>query len=304
MDIRVLRYFLAVAREENISSAAKTLHVTQPTLSRQLMELESNLGVKLFLRGSGNRTITLTEEGMLLRKRAEEILDLVEKTESELVAPKESISGNIYIGSGETHVISLLSTEIKRIQEEYPDIHFHFYSGNADSVTERLDNGLIDFGVLAEPSNISKYSSISLPVTDTWGLLMRRDHPLAEKSFIESSDLWDIALISSSQRLTSHAFSKWLRDDYEKLNIVATYTLLYNASLLVKDNVGCALCLDKIISTSKDSGLCFRPLKPKIEARWHIVWKKYQMFSKASEIFLNRLQEEFIILSNTKNGLK
>ncbi|WP_333652073.1 LysR family transcriptional regulator [Lacrimispora sp.] len=293
MDIRVLRYFLAVAREENISNAAKNLHVTQPTLSRQLMELESDLGVKLFLRSSGNRTITLTEEGMLLRKRAEEILDLVEKTESELVAPGESISGNIHIGSGETHVISLLSREIKGIREEYPDIHFHFFSGNADNVTERLDHGLIDFGVLAEPSNISKYDSISLPVADTWGLLMRKDHPLAEKDAIEASDLWGIPLISSSQRLTSQAFSKWLKDDYEKLNQIATYTLLYNASLLVKDNIGCALCLDKIISTSEDSELCFRPLKPKLEARWHIVWKKYQVFSKAAEVFLKRLQKEF-----------
>ncbi|NYB72847.1 LysR family transcriptional regulator [Sedimentibacter hydroxybenzoicus DSM 7310] len=293
MDIRVLRYFLAVAREENISNAAKILHVTQPTLSRQLMDLESELGVKLFLRSSGNRSITLTEEGMLLRKRAEEILDLVEKTESELVAPGESISGDIYIGSGETHVISLLSKVIKGIRDEHPDMHFHFFSGNADNVTERLDNGLIDFGVLAEPSNISKYDSISLPETDTWGLLMRKEHPLAKKNYIEASDLHGIPLISSSQRLTNNAFSKWLKDDYEKLNIVGTYTLLYNASLLVKDNIGCALCLDKIVSTSEDSGLCFRPLKPQLEARWHIVWKKYQIFSKSTEVFLKRLQEEF-----------
>ncbi|GLC80706.1 LysR family transcriptional regulator [Lacrimispora brassicae] len=294
MDIRVLRYFLSVAREENISNAAKSLHVTQPTLSRQLMELELDLGVKLFLRGSGNRTITLTEEGMLLRKRAEEILALIEKTESELVAPGESISGNIHIGSGETHVISLLSKEIKGIRDEHSGIHFHFFSGNADDVMERLNNGLIDFGILAEPANISKYDSISLPATDTWGLLMRTDHPLAGKDSIEASDLWGVPLISSSQQRTSSMFSKWLKDDYEKLNLVATYTLLYNASLLVKDNIGCALCLDKIISTAEDSGLCFRPLKPKMEARWHIVWKKYQVFSKATEIFLKKLQEKFV----------
>ncbi|NYB72953.1 LysR family transcriptional regulator [Sedimentibacter hydroxybenzoicus DSM 7310] len=293
MDIRVLRYFLAVAREENISNAAKILHVTQPTLSRQLMELESELGVKLFLRSSGNRSITLTEEGMLLRKRAEEILDLVEKTESELVAPGESISGDIYIGSGETHVISLLSKVIKDIREEHPDIHFHFFSGNADNVTERLDNGLIDFGVLAEPSNISKYDSILLPEADTWGLLMRKDHPLAKKDYIEACDLQGIPLISSSQRLTDNAFSNWMMDDYEKLNIVGTYTLLYNASLLVKDNICCALCLDKIVSTSEESVLCFRPLEPGLEAQWHIVWKKYQVFSKSTEVFLKRLQEEF-----------
>lgn len=295
MDIRVLRYFLSVAREENISNAAKNLHVTQPTLSRQLMELESELGVKLFLRGSGNRRITLTEEGILLRKRAEEILDLVEKTESELITPGGSISGNIYIGGGETHVISLLSKEIKDIQDEHSDIHFHFFSGNSDDVTDRLNNGLIDFGVLVESSNILKYNSIALPAADTWGLLMRKDHPLAEKDFIETGDLWGIPLISSSQRLTRNIFSKWLKDDYEKLNLVATYTLLYNASLLVKDNIGCALCLDKIISTSEDSGLCFRPLKPKMEARWHIVWKKDQVFSKAAEIFLEKLKEKFVV---------
>lgn len=293
MDIRVLRYFLSVAREENISNAAKTLHVTQPTLSRQLMELEADLGVKLFLRSSGNRSITLTEEGMLLRKRAEEILELVEKTELELVAPGEHISGNIHIGSGETPVISLLSKEIKGIRDEHPDIHFHFFSGNADSVTERLDNGLIDFGVLAELPNIAKYDSIALPAADTWGLLMRKDHPLSKKDFIQAGDLTNIPLINSSQRMISHAFSKWLKDDYEKLNLVATYTLLYNASLLVKDNIGCALCLDKIISTPQDSELCFRPLEPKLEAHWYIVWKKYQVFSKAADIFLKRLQEKF-----------
>ncbi|MGC4018971.1 MAG: LysR family transcriptional regulator [Muricomes sp.] len=293
MDIRVLRYFLAVAREENISNAAKILHVTQPTLSRQLMELEADLGVKLFSRSSGNRSITLTEDGILLRKRAEEILDLVEKTESELTAPGERVSGSIHVGSGETHVISLLSKEIKHIQNEHPDIHFHFFSGNADNVTEKLDNGLIDFGVLTEPFNLSKYDSIMLPASDTWGLLMKKEHPLAKKDSICASDLWNLPLICSSQQMTSHTFSAWLKDDLEKLNIVATYTLLYNASLLVKDDIGCALCLDKIISTSKGSGLCFRPLEPALEAHWYVVWKKHQIFSKASDIFLKKLQEKF-----------
>lgn len=293
MDIRVLRYFLAVAREGNISGAAKNLHVTQPTLSRQLMELETELGVKLFLRGSGNRSITLTEEGFLLRKRAEEILQLVERTESELAAPGENIGGSIHIGSGETYVINLLFREIKVIRDAYPDIRFHIFSGNADYVTEQLDNGLIDLGILTEPSNIAKYDSIPLPVNDTWGLLMRRDHALAEKDSIEPGDLGDIPLIGSSQHLVGGAFSKWLNDDYEKLNLVATYTLLYNASLLVKNDIGCALCLDKIISTSEGRELCFRPLKPKLEARWHIVWKKHQVHSKAAALFIKRLQEVF-----------
>jgi DNA-binding transcriptional LysR family regulator len=174
MEIRILRYFLTVAREENILSASKVLHVTQPTLSRQLMELEADLCVKLFLRGSGTRRITLTEDGMLLRKRAEEILELVEKTESELTSPRTAVSGEIHMGSGETHVISLLFGVIKSIRDEYPDITFHFFSGNADDVTERLDKGLIDFGVLINPANISKYDSIRIPDADTWGLLMQR----------------------------------------------------------------------------------------------------------------------------------
>ena len=293
MDIRVLRYFLAVAKEENILSASKILHVTQPTLSRQLMDLEKEIGVKLFLRGNGIRKIILTEEGQLLKKRAEEILDLVEKTESELIAPCESLCGDIAIGSGETHVIGLLSKIIKEIRVEYPDIRYHFFSGNADNVMERLDKGLIDFGVLAEPSNISKYDSITLPITDIWGLLLRKEHPLAKKENIRAKDLKGYPLISSSQQLTGSAFSKWLGYGYDQLNIVATYTLLYNASLLVKDNIGCALCLDKIISTACESDFCFRPLQPKLEAHWYIVWKKNQIFSKTSAYFLNKLQEAF-----------
>jgi DNA-binding transcriptional LysR family regulator len=230
---------------------------------------------------------------MLLRKRAEEILDLVEKAESELTAPRESISGDIHIGSGETYIISLLSNVIKDIRDEYPGISFHFFSGNADDVMERLDKGLIDFGVLIGPSNIARYDSIRLPDADTWGLLMQKEHPLAGKDVIRASDLIGIPLICSGQRSSSDLFTKWLQGDYEKLNIAATYTLLYNAALLVKAGVGCSLCLDRIVSTSEDSGLCFRPLEPKLEARWHIVRKRHQIFSNASEYFLKKVQEVF-----------
>jgi len=293
MDIRVLRYFLAVAREENILSASKVLHITQPTLSRQLMELEAELGVQLFLRGSGSRKITLTEEGMLLRKRAEEILDLVGKTEAELASSKEVISGHIRIGCGETYVLRFLFKVIKEIQNRYPDIRFDLFSGNADDVTERLDKGLIDFGVLTNPAYLSKYNSLLLPSADIWGLLMRADHPLAKRNTIKADDLRGLPIISSSQQLTSSLFTQWLGGEYERLNHVATYTLLYNASLLVKDSVGCALCLDQIINTSGESGLCFRPLEPKLEARWYVVWKKYQVFSKAAAYFLEKLQQTF-----------
>jgi DNA-binding transcriptional LysR family regulator len=294
MDIRALRYFLAAAREENILGASKLLHVTQPTLSRQLMELEAKLGVKLFLRGSGTRRITLTEDGTLLRKRAEEILDLVEKTESELTSPRNAISGDIHIGSGETYIISRLFSVIKAIRDEYSGIRFHFFSGNADDVMERLDKGLIDFGVLISPSsNISKYDSIRLPGADIWGLLMQKDHPLAGKNVIRAADLSDIPLICSNRRSLGALFAKWLHGDCEKLNLAATYTLLYNASLLVKAGVGCALCLDRIAGASADSGLCFRPLEPKLEARWHIVRKRRQGFSPAAGYFLEKIQTAF-----------
>ncbi|MDR1521032.1 MAG: LysR family transcriptional regulator, partial [Planctomycetota bacterium] len=181
MDMRVLRYFLTAAREGNLLKASKVLLVTQPTLSRQLMELEADLGVTLFLRRRGTRRIALTEDGTLLRKRAEEILALVDKTKSELTAPRDAISGEIHIGSGETHVIRLLSALIKDMRDEYPNLSFHFFSGDAVAVMERLDKGLIDFGVLINPPNVSQYDSILLPEADTWGLLMRKDHPLAGK---------------------------------------------------------------------------------------------------------------------------
>jgi DNA-binding transcriptional LysR family regulator len=187
-----------------------------------------------------------------------------------------------------------LSNAIKGIRDGCPGISFHFFSGNADDVMERLDKGLIDFGILTGQSNIARYDSIRLPDADTWGLLMQRKHPLAGKDVILASDLSGIPLVCSSQRLSGAIFAKWLQDDYEKLNIAATYTLLYNASLLVKAGIGCALCLDRIVGASEDSGLCFRPLKPKLEARWHIVWKKHQVFSKAAVYFLEKIQAAFV----------
>jgi DNA-binding transcriptional LysR family regulator len=290
VELRVLRYFLAVAREENITNAAESLHVTQPTLSKQLMDLEVELGKKLFIRG--NRKITLTEEGLFLRKRAQEIIDLVGKTESEFNKPDENISGDIYIGGGETDAMRLIAKTVNTLQREYPNIHYHLFSGNADDVTERLDKGLLDYGILIEPVDIKKYDYLRLPATDTWGLLMKKDSPLAEFDSIRSEQLWDIPLICSRQTLVSNEIAEWLKGDYEKLNVVATYNLIYNASLMVDEGVGYALCLDKLVNTSSDSGLCFRPLEPKLKAGLVIVWKKYQVFSKANEVFLQKLQEE------------
>lgn len=289
MEIRVLKYFLAVAREQNISAAAESLFLSQPTLSRQLKELEEELGKQLFIRGS--RKITLTEEGLLLRKRAEEIVELLDKTEKELLGSDEQVSGEIYIGAGETDGLRLIAKAAKKLQEQYPQITYRIVSGDAVDITERLDKGLIDFALLLEPVDISKYSYLKFPVKDVWGVLMRRDCPLAKKKSISPKDLQDMPLIVSRQAVDGSELTQWLKSDNEQLNIVSTYNLVYNASLMVDEGLGVALCLDKIINVSGDSSLCFRPLKPRLEVGMSLVWKKYQVFSKAAEKFILKMQE-------------
>ncbi|WP_392562161.1 LysR family transcriptional regulator [Orbus sturtevantii] len=290
MDIKVLRYFLALSQQESVTAAADYLHITQPTLSRQLIELEEELGVSLFTRGS--RKITLTEEGVLLRKRAQDILELVQKTQAEFQAPADMISGDIYIGGGESHAMGLIADAIKDLQQKHPQICAHIFSGDADEVTEKLDKGLIDFGVLIEPTQSTKYESLLLPAQDTWGVLMRKDSPLAIKSFIQPKDLWDLPLITSKQKHVDNNIAKWIKQDYEKLRIVATYNLIFNASLMVEKGMGYALCLDKLINTTGNSALCFRPLKPALTVDINIVWKKYQVFSKPASLFLQQLKEK------------
>lgn len=289
MEFRVLRYFLAVAREENVSRAAEFLNVTQPTLSRQLMDLEDELGLKLFTRGS--RKITLTDAGMLLRKRAEEIMDLVNKTEAELTTPDESISGDIFIGGGETDGMRTVAQIAHNLQKDYRGIRFNIFSGGGEDVTERLDKGLIDFGVLVGLADMAKYEYLRLPAQDIWGVLMRKDSPLASLSTITPEDLWGLPLICSRQALVSGELSGWIKKDFNNLNIVATYNLIYNASLMVDEGMGYALSLDKLVNTGENSVFCFRPLEPAFKADLFIVWKKYQIFSKASGIFLERLQK-------------
>lgn len=290
MDIRVLQYFLAVAREESITKAAERLRMTQPPLSRQLKDLEEELGKQLLIRGS--KKVTLTEDGMLLRKRAEELVDLMEKTKAELTSSDENIGGDIHIGCGETEAISFLAQAARDLQKKHPLIHYHIYSGDAERVMERLDKGLIDFGLLVGSVDINKYDYIKLPLKDTWGILMRRDSPLAEKESIIAEDLWDKPLIISHQTSANSEMFSWLKRDTSRLNIVATYDLVYNASLFVRKGFGYVLALDKIINTTGDSELCFRPLYPTLEVRLCIVWKKYQVFSKASNAFLQQLQQE------------
>lgn len=295
MEIRVLRYFLAIAREGSITNAANTLHVTQPTLSRQIKELEEDLGQKLFTRGSHN--MTLTSEGMILRKRAEEIVAMVDKTESEFNTMEDNLSGDIYIGGGETDAIKLLAEVMKEMRAQYPGIRYHLHSGNAADVTERLDKGLLDFGVLIQPANLSKYNYLSIPAKDTWGVIMRKDSPLAENAYIQKTDLLNLPLICSrqvmSQGISNNRFSEWFGEDFDKLDVVTTFNLVYNAAIMVEAGIGYAVTLDKLVNTTETSNLCFKPLEPRLESGLNIIWKKYQVFSSTTELFLERLKEGF-----------
>lgn len=291
MELRVLEYFLATAREQNITAAAESLHISQPALSTQLKALEAELGKQLLIRGvKGSRKVLLTEEGMILRKRAEEILSLVRRTENEITQSDESIAGNVFIGTGETEVVRLFARVAKKLQKKYPDIRYHISSGNAEHVLEYLDKGLIDFGLLFKEVDAHKYEAIPVPIRDTWGVLMRRDSTLAEKESIRPEDLWDKPLIVSHQKGEDLYLGRWLQREESELHIVATYNLLFNASLLVDEGLGYALCYDKLINT-QGSNLCFRPFSPQLEAPGFIVWKKYQMFSKAANTFLQCLKE-------------
>lgn len=290
MDIRVLRYFLAVAREGTISGAAASLHVTQPTLSRQLMELEEELGTTLFTRGK--RRISLTEEGLFLRKRAQEIVTLLERTEAAFATAGEEVSGDVYIGGGETEGMRVIARAIRDVRQEHPHIAFHLFSGNAEDVRERLDRGSVDFGLFIEPADLSAYDFMPLPARDTWGVLLRKDHPLAAQEAIDADDLAALPLIVSRQGLVENEFAGWMGSTFRQLSCVATYNLLYNAALMVEEGVGCALCLEGIVRTGDDSPLCFRPLRPGMEVGLKLAWKKQQCFTRAAEIFLNRLKRQ------------
>ncbi|WP_374988327.1 LysR family transcriptional regulator [Priestia megaterium] len=295
MEIRVLRYFLAVAREGNITKAADVLHVTQPTLSRQLKDLEQELGKKLFIRSS--HSVILTDEGMLLRNRAEEIVNMVDKLEAEFSSMEETIGGDVYIGGGETEAMKHIARVAKDVQVRYPNIRYHLYSGNEEDITERLDKGLLDFGILIQPADISKYNYLNMPAKDVWGVVMRKGSSLALKESIQAADLLNVPLICSRQAMkqtfSKNEFADWFGEDFHKLNIVTTYNLAYNAAIMVEEGVGYAITLDKIVNTSTASNLCFRPLQPRLESGLNIVWKKHHVLSAAANAFLKELQEEF-----------
>lgn len=288
MEIRVLRYFLEAAREENITKAAAYLHISQPTLSKQLKDLEQELGRKLFVRS--NYSIKLTDEGMLLRKRAEDILEMVHKTTDEFKSLGTVTGGDVYIGCAESHLVKYLARAIKDFKQQYPGFRYHIQSGNTEQVTERLDRGLLDMALIVESPNLSHYNYIEIPGVDTWGLLMRKDHPLAKKETITADDLIGIDLICSEQSMKAD-IPRWCGQKADALNFTGFTNLFYNGSVFVREGLGCMLTFANLADTGSDSDLCFRPLFPVLENKMYIIWKKYQVFTPIAELLIKELSE-------------
>ncbi|WP_195984639.1 LysR family transcriptional regulator [Clostridium sp. D33t1_170424_F3] len=289
MEIRVLRYFLEIARVGNMSRAAETLHISQPTLSKQMKELEKELGKKLFRRGSAG--LTLTDEGMLLRKRAEDILDMVDKTTDEFNALDTVTGGEVHIGCAESHQIKYLARIIKEFREDYPLFRYHLTSGNTEQVVERLDRGLIDFAVIVEPPNLSKYNYIEVPETNAWGLVMKKNDPLTSKTSIEVDDLIGLPIICSAQAMQVD-IPRWCGEKADMLDLTGTINLAYNGSVFVKEGVGYMLSFDNLVDTGTNSPLTFRPLNPPLETKMYVIWKKYQVFTPIAELLVDEMKNK------------
>lgn len=289
MEIRVLRYFLEVAREENITKAAAFLHISQPTLSRQLKDLEEELGKKLFVRS--NYSIKLTDEGMLLRKRAEDILDMVDKTAAEFKSLDEITGGDIRIGCAESTGMVYFIKAVNALQKKYPNIRFHFYSSGTDSVTERIDKGLIDIAIIVQNVDLSKFNYLTVPHSDRWGLFTTKDDPIAKKNVITRNDILHLPIICSRQALQEELLD-WFGEDLANLHITATYDMLFNTTIMVREGLGYPLGFDGLINTEASSDLCFIPLEPKLRSPMHIIWKKYQVFTPVAQLLLDELKEK------------
>lgn len=288
MEIRVLRYFLEIAREGNMTRAAETLHVSQPTLSKQMKELESELGKKLFRRGSAS--VSLTSEGMLLRKRAEDILEMVDKTADEFSALDDITGGEVRVGCAESCQLKYLARAIHRLQEKYPLFRYHLTSGNTEQVTERLDRGLFDFAVIVEPPDLGRYNYLEIPETDVWGLVMKKEHPLAAKKAVAADDLMGLSIICSEQSMEAD-IPRWCGEKADALTLSGTVNLAFNGSVFVREGLGCMLTFEGLVNTGTDSELCFRPLTPKLENKMYVIWKKYQIFTPIAELLLDLIKE-------------
>lgn len=287
IETRLLHYFLAIAREQNITKAAEALFVTQSTLSKQMMELEKQLGKQLFIRGK--RKITLTEEGIFLRNRAQEILELVDNTESAFRTDAGVLSGDIAIGCGETVAMDGIARLLADFHTRYPDVKFHTHSGDADTVLERLDKGLVDMGLLLGPIRQEKYDYLNLCQKDTFGLLLPGDCELALQEAINIDQLKTLPVILAEQTFSGHQELEWFGADYSVMNVVATYNLIYNATFLVEHGIGYALCLDRLVNTA-GRNLTFRPITPELSVDLYLVTKKYQTFSPAVKAFLEEVK--------------
>ena len=290
MEIRVLRYFLEVAREESVTHAAARLHISQPTLSKQLKDLEDELGQKLFVRT--NYRIRLTDAGMLLRKRAEDVLDMTDKITAEFRALDEDEGGDIHIGCAESDGIKYLARCLKELHRSHPRIRYHLHSGNTEDIAGRLDSGLFDFAFLVEPPNLSKYNYLEVPTVDTWGVVMRKDSPLARKEQICVDDLMGLDLLCSHQAMQMD-IPRWCGEKADLLNLAGTVNLAYNGTVFVREGLGYLLSFDKLANTGRDSELCFRPLVPALETKMYVVWKKYQVFTPAAEALLAGMKARF-----------
>ncbi|MCM1334273.1 MAG: LysR family transcriptional regulator [Eubacterium sp.] len=272
-----------------MTRASESLHVSQPSLSKEMKALEEELGKKLFIRKNGG--VSLTDEGMLLRKRAEDIVEMTEKTVAEFNVLDEINGGEIYIGCAESYLIKYLARAVKKFTERYPFFRYHLLSGNTVQVAERLDRGLLDMAFIAEPPDLSKYNYLEVCGADVWGVLMRRDSPLAKKETLSVEDLYGLSLICSDQAIAVD-IPRWCGERAEKLTFAGTLNLCYNGSVFVREGLGYMLTFDKLADTSEESGLCFRPLNPPLETRMYIIWKKYQIFSTIAEKFLTQVSDE------------
>ena len=299
MEYRVLKYFLTVAREENITRAADILHISQPALSRQLMQLEEELGIQLFKRG--RHSTSLTAEGMLLRRRAQEIIDLTEKTEREFRSGSETIGGIISIGSGEANTMRTLAEIMRSFCELYPDVKFDIYSNDADHVKERLEHGSLDIGVMLGPTDISKYDSIPLPGKERWGAVVPGRCQLAEKEYITREDLVG-KRVFLSKRVVSQGVVDWFGEYFAKLDVYATYNLLYNAAMLVDCGIGAALCIEGAASLYKNPNLVFKPFYPELAVSSVLVWKSHQPMSRAMAEFVGFLKDRLLTETELNNS--
>lgn len=300
MEIRVLRYFLAVARLQSFSKAAQSLNVTQPTLSKQIKDLEEEYDITLFDRTT--RSLSLTQEGLLFKEQAKEIIRLVDKTEALLKQKEEDISGDIHIGCSESECNRIVMKAMAKTQERYPLVRFHITSGNAQYVTEKVDQGLIDLGIVVDPADLSKYDYIKLPDHDTRGVLMRKDSELAKLDAISPGDLIDKPVIISSQEMVKNEIAGWIGGNQRELHIVATFNLFYNGKLMVEEGVGYLLTLKHLYQETEDSLLCFKPLKPELTIRSNLIWRKYKIFPKAIGMFLQILDREIDNVCKTDTG--